>query len=346
MTERAEPLEAEAPAPELSGASTGGLATRYVAPSATATLTEAETVRTAPPAPPEQLDSGDEHRAVEPAQSEQARGRSFVLLRAGLAASTVGLCLLLFVGYVYSFSTLQQQRAQHILLNEFTSGNRTTILTAKSVPEGEPAGVLTVPAIGLTQVIVEGTTATDLLKGPGLMPGTARPGSLGNSVLAGHRTIAGSPFANLNRLRPGDGMVVVTPQGRYVYRVLAVGTTRTGQRDPTSPNRHPRLTLVTSSPAGNGRLYVVAALRTTPNRLPIPRHPPTPAERGLSGDGAAVVPSIVWGLLLAAAFAVTFYAYWRFRGRHWSVYLLSTPVLLAITFVWYGNLIRLLPGTM
>ena len=138
----------------------------------------------------------------------------------------------------------------------------------------------------------------------------------------------------------------MTSLGRYVYHVLGVGTTRPGQRDPTSPNRHPRLTLVTSNPSGNGRLYVVAALRTAPNRLPIPRHPPTAAERGLSGDSAAVVPSILWGLLLGAAFGVTFYAYWRFRGRHWSVYLLSTPVLLAITFVWYGNLIRLLPGTM
>jgi sortase A len=346
VTERAEPIEAEGRAPELSGASTGGLATRYVAPSTTATLTDAERVHTAFLAPPEQLDAGDDQRAAEPELPETARGRSFVLLRAGLAASTVGLCLLLFVGYVYTFSTLQQQRSQHILLNEFTSGNRTAILTAKSVSDGEPAGVLTVPAIRLTQVIVEGTSATDLLKGPGLMPGTARPGSLGNSVLAGHRTIAGSPFGDLNHLRRGDRIVVVTSQGRYVYRVLAVGTTRTGQRDPTSPNRHPRLTLVTSNPSGNGRLYVVAALRTAPNRLPIPRHPPTPAERGLSGDSAAVVPSILWGLCLAAAFAVTFYAYWRFRGRHWSVYLLSTPVLLAITFVWYGNLIRLLPGTM
>ena len=90
----------------------------------------------------------------------------------------------------------------------------------------------------------------------------------------------------------------------------------------------------------------MAALRTAPNRLPIPRHPPTSAQRGLSGDSAAVVPSILWGLLLAAGFAATFFAYWRFRGRHWSVYLLCTPVLLAITFVWYGNLIRLLPGTM
>ena len=130
-----------------------------------ATLTDTQTVPAVPPAPPEQLGAGDDQQAAAPEQPEKTSGaRSFVLLRAGLAASTVGLCLLLFVGYVYTFSTLQQHRAQHILLNEFTSGNRTTILTAKSVPDGSPAGVLTVPAIGLTQVIVEGTSATDLLK--------------------------------------------------------------------------------------------------------------------------------------------------------------------------------------
>jgi sortase A len=347
VTERAKPVGADERVPEVTGASSGGLATRYLAPPATATVTEAEEVGGAPATPPESIESDKDVQVEDQDQSgETTDERSFVLLRAGLVASTVGLCLLLFAGYVYTFSTLQQHRDQHILLNEFTSGNRTTILTAKTVPEGEPAGVLRVPAIGLTQVIVEGTNATDLLKGPGLMPGTARPGSLGNSVIAGHRTIAGSPFANLHLLKRGERIIVVTSQGRYLYRVFGVGTTRTGQRDPTSPTRHPRLTLVTSNPSGNGRLYVVAALRTAPNRLPIPRHPPTSAERGLSGDSAAVVPSILWGLLLAAAFAATFYAYWRFRGRHWSVYLLSTPVLLAVTFVWYGNLIRLLPGTM
>lgn len=346
MTDRARPVETEDHVPGTSSASTGGLATRYVAPPATTAVTQADE-EIAPAITAEPPGSGEPQPLENPQHPEPTPDRgSSVLLRAGLAASTVGLCLILFAGYVYNFSTLQQHRQQHILLEEFTSKNRTTIFTAKSVPEGQPAAVLRVPALGLTQVVVEGASATDLLKGPGLMPGTARPGSLGNAVIAGHRTIAGSPFAHLNRLKRGDRILVVTSQGRYLYRVLAVGTTRTGQRDPTSPNRHPRLTLVTSNPAGNGRLYVVAALRTTPNRIPIPRHPPTSSQRGLSGDSAAIVPSILWGLLLAGAFAVTFYAYWRFRGRHWSVYVLSTPVLLAVTFVWYGNLIRLLPGTM
>ena len=195
--------------------------------------------------------------------------------------STAGLCLLLFLVYVYGFSSLQEQRAQRALLNQFTLSTRHTILSGGVPADGRPAGVLTIPAIKLTQVVVQGTTATDLLAGPGLMPGTARPGSLGNSVIAGHRTIAGSPFADLNRLRPGDRILVVSGLGKYDYRVIAVGSVRPGARDPISPNRHPRLTLVTSggTAASNGRTYVVASLTNTPNQFRVPRHPPTAAER-------------------------------------------------------------------
>jgi sortase A len=180
------------------------------------------------------------------------------------------------------------------------------------------------------------------------MPGTARPGSLGNAVIAGHRTIAGAPFARLDDVRRGDRITVVTGLGSYTYRVIDVGTAQPGQKDPISPDRHPRLTLVTSggTAASGGRSYVVAALTSTPNQAAVPHHPPTPAERGLSGDSNAVLPSVLWGMALAAVFAATFAAYWRFRRNAWSVYMLSTPIILAVALVWYENLIRLLPGTM
>ncbi|MGP0030166.1 MAG: sortase [Acidimicrobiales bacterium] len=325
------------PQPELSGATTGGLATRFVG-SAT---------RTGEPRPAG-APAGSPAGSAEPDGGTVPAGDGTRLLRLGMVASTVGLCALMFVGYVYFFSNLQEHREQHALLNEYTTAAKAQILSTRALPQGAPAGVLSIPAIGLSQVVVEGSNATDLLKGPGLMPGTARPGSLGNAVIAGHRTIAGSPFGHLGDLRPGDRIEVVTVTGAYHYRVLALGSTHPGEQDPVSPNRHPRLTLVTSggTPASLGRIYVVAALVGTPNRLPIPRHPPTPAERGLSGDSAAVLPSVLWALVLGAGLAATFWAYWRFKGRHWSVYLLSTPILLAIAFVWYENLIRLLPGTM
>jgi sortase A len=335
-----------------SGANTGGLATRLWDPPGS--MARPVTGSNLPPPPPTPAAPAvlPEQKAEDVAPTvdvatDRARSGSG-LLRAGLVASTVGLCLLLFVGYVYSFSALQEHRSQRLLLNQFTTSARAHLLTGHTLSEGQPAGVLSIPAIGLAQVVVEGSSATDLLKGPGLMPGTAQPGSLGNAVIAGHRTIAGSPFAHLNALHAGDRIEVVTRLGAYHYRVIAVGSARPGAPDPTSPNRHPRLTLVTSggTAASNGRTYVVASLVGTANSARIPRHPPTAGQRGLSGDAHAVLPAILWGLVLVGGFALTFLAYLRFRGRHWSIYMLSTPILLALTFLWYGNLIRLLPGTM
>jgi sortase A len=386
--------EVDEPHSEPSGATTRGLATRFVG-SRTRTAekaSETETISTdspdpvtaptdpvtrptapvtaaipavtaVPPAPPILEKVIPPAPPIPPAlpvapseaspESETATGATpqrdgTKVLKAGLVASTIGLCALMFVGYVYDFSNLQQHRGQRALLNQFTTADKAQVLSGRTVAEGNAAGVLTIPALGLSQVIVEGTSATDLLKGPGLMPGTAQPGSLGNSVIAGHRTIAGSPFAHLDSLRAGDRIEVVTARGAYRYNVIAVGSARPGAPDPISPNRHPQLTLVTSggSTASLGRSYVVATLITAPNRIPIPRDPPSTAQRGLGGDSSAVLPAILWGLVLGAGLAVMFLAYWRFRGRHWSVYVLSTPVLLAMAFLWYENLIRLLPATM
>lgn len=329
--------EGVAAVPEGSAASTTGLSTRYVDPGPAGA---------AGPVMPEgsSATAGSGQEGVPWRLTSGRAGQGRWLVRAGMVASSVGLCALLFGIYVYGFSTLQEHRDQRGLLNEFTLPSRAQILSGGVPPEGDPAGVLTIRAIGLTQVIVQGTSATDLLKGPGLMPGTARPGSLGNSVIAGHRTIAGSPFAGLDRLRTGDTIEVVTDVGAYRYRTTQVGIAHPGGTDPTSPTRHPTLTLVTS--AGRDRLFVRAALVSRPNGDRVPRRPPTLAQRGVSGDSAAVLPSVLWGLVLLAGFAATFAAYWRFRGRQWSVYLLSTPVLLALAFLCYENLIRLLPGTM
>jgi sortase A len=334
----------EQPLPDSTRANTGGLATRFVGGGRSGRQPEPR--QTTSPAVALKEASEDEAFPSDPETAPPRDGTR--LLRAGLVASTAGLCLLLFVGYVYAFSGLQEHRSQRALLNQFTLTTRHTILSGRLPPQGDPVAVLDIPAIGLSQVVVYGTTATDLLKGPGLMPGTARPGSLGNSVIAGHRTIDGAPFAKLVDLRSGDRIEVVTGLGVFHYRVTAAGSARPGAPDPTSPDRHPRLTLVTSggTAASNGRSYVVASLLNTPSAARVPRRPPTTAERGLTGDAQAVLPSVMWGIVLAAGFALTFWAYWRFRRNVWSVYILSTPVLLTITLLWYENLIRLLPGTM
>ena len=92
----------------------------------------------------------------------------------------------------------------------------------------------------------------------------------------------------------------------------------------------------TSSPGSSSK--------PAPGRYPL--RPPTAAERGLSGDPAAILPSVLWGLLLVAGLAAMVGAYLRWPNRRWTVYLLSTPIALSLALVWYENLIRLLPATM
>ncbi|MHB8439345.1 MAG: sortase, partial [Acidimicrobiales bacterium] len=235
--------------------------------------------------------------ALRPVSAPGAEPAGMRMLYGGLLISTVGLCALLFVGYVSVFSGFEQQRAQHGLLDLFNTPAKAQLLSGRVPPEGSPVGVLDIPALGLSEVVVEGTSATDLLKGPGVMPGTAQPGSPGNAVIAGHRTIAGAVFAHLDTLRRGDRIRVVTSKGSYTYLVERSGTALPGHVDPTSPVRQPVLTLVTSRAGGPGRTFVRAKLLGTPGPVAVPRRPPALAQRGLAGDPDAVLPTALWGVL-------------------------------------------------
>ena len=59
---------------------------------------------------------------------------------------------------------------------------------------------LQIPAIGVDQYVVVGTSETDLSKGPGHYVGSAMPGQAGNVAIAGHRTTHGAPFNRIGQL--------------------------------------------------------------------------------------------------------------------------------------------------
>lgn len=270
------------------------------------------------------------------------------LQSAALALTMAGLCVVLFLVYAFVFTGLQEARSQRALLNAYQQPNRFTLLSGKPVAEGSPVAVLEIPALGLKQVVVQGTSATDLLKGPGLMPDTAQPGTQGNSVIAGRRDTAGAPFSSIGSLHRGDPITVVTALGKFRYKVEGGGLVHIGADDPISPTDSARLTLVTSDPPliPSGREYVTARLVTQAAKAPLPTHAPSPGERGLSGDASAFWPAVLWGLILAGAFALTIAAYRRAPRQRWTVYLLSTPIVAACALVWFENLIRLLPATL
>lgn len=85
--------------------------------------------------------------------------------------------------------------------------------------EGEPFGRIEIPRIGVDFVVVEGTDGATLRKGPGHYPDTAFPGLRRTVAIAGHRTTYGAPFRAVDKLRPGDEIVVTMPYGRFTYRV-------------------------------------------------------------------------------------------------------------------------------
>jgi len=84
---------------------------------------------------------------------------------------------------------------------------------------GDPIGRLRIARIGIDMVMVDGTAASPLRKGPGHYPGTAWPGLRGTVAIAGHRTTYMAPFRDLDELRRGDPIVLAMPYGRFTYRV-------------------------------------------------------------------------------------------------------------------------------
>ncbi len=282
-------------------------------------------------------------------ETDEAVARKKIdLVVPGLILTVVGLSLVLFLVYVMFFTTLRQERSQHQLLNIFTTPAGAVPLSGKLPANGTPAAVLTIPSIGVRQLVLQGTTAVETAQGPGILTQAARPGTIGNAVIIGRKMTAAAPFANLDQLRKGQSIYVASGLGKFRYVVFKYGIATPGQVDPASPVNRPQLTLVTSNnPVGSSDLYyVVARQLTKPGATARVRRPPTAAELGLAGYPGAVLPSILLGLLYLVAISLTVVAYRRYRANTWTIYLLTTPIILAVALWWFENLYLLLPASM
>jgi sortase A len=88
-----------------------------------------------------------------------------------------------------------------------------------AVGTGAAIGRISIPHIGASYMVVEGTDEATLEKGPGHYPGTAFPG-LGQTVaIAGHRTTYLAPFRHLDALHRGDRIVLKMPYAVFTYAV-------------------------------------------------------------------------------------------------------------------------------
>lgn len=86
--------------------------------------------------------------------------------------------------------------------------------------EGQAVARLRIPAIGVDKVVVQGTGAAALRKGPGIYDRSPYPGVPGTTGIAGHRTTYGAPFRRVDQLDRGDRMILELPYGTFTYRVI------------------------------------------------------------------------------------------------------------------------------
>lgn len=88
------------------------------------------------------------------------------------------------------------------------------------IERGDVIARLEIPTIDQDLYVVAGVTLDDLKAGPGWYPDSSPPGQLGNTAIAGHRTTYGAPFFDVDRLAPGDELILTSITGdRFVYAV-------------------------------------------------------------------------------------------------------------------------------
>jgi sortase A len=298
------------------------------------------TVETPPPSDP------SEAKAIAPSRRKSRADSAIGWL--GAVVTAIGVFLALFAAFLFLFTPLQASRAQQRLLSELHGSAGLATLTGHVPPEGKAVAILDILEMHLDQVVVEGTSATDLTSGPGLMPGSALPGTPGNTVIAGRRYLYGKPFSALGSLKRGDAIQVVSSYGTFNYVVTGTHVVEPGQPDPVAPTADNRLTLVTSnaSLAPTARVVAEASLVSPPVDVHVSAIglPPL-SERALSGNPGSLVPAILWGLALLAVLALTVRLYRRWH-KTGPIYLMTTPVLLALAVLVFQNLAHLLPATL
>ena len=216
------------------------------------------------------------------------------------------------------------------------------------VPVGDPIALLQIPSIGMNEVVLNGTSSTVLISGPGYQRDTAMPGQVGHSFFLGRATSFGGPFGGIGSLPVGTQITVITGQGQADYVVSAIR--HSGDPIVRLQPGEGRLTLATA----DGAPYVPNGLVEVDAKLTSPPVDPqgtvvesallAPAEQALAGDSSAAVGLVMWSaLLLAASVALVWMSLvW---GR-WQVWIVAVPVVAALGVAVSNHIVMLLPNLM
>ncbi|GIF25137.1 LPXTG-site transpeptidase (sortase) family protein [Actinoplanes tereljensis] len=273
----------------------------------------------------------------------------------GTALTILAALALGFVAQMTVLGSLSHERAQRVAYANFRAelAQATAPVShfdeagTDALAEGSAVAIISIPAIGVQEVVFEGTDGGVLSRGPGHRRDTVFPGQKGVSVLMARRAAFGGPFARIGDLRVGDKITVINGQGEHAYQVM--GVRRSGEPQPPAlAAGEGRLTLVTA----DGQAYAPTDVLRADAKLVTPAQdtprlaigsailPTKDAVMGI--DLMALIPLVLWGqLLVAAALSV---AWTRHRLGPWHAWLIGVPVLGLLGVLVAGQITQLLPN--
>lgn len=125
-------------------------------------------------------------------------------------------------------------------------------------------GILEIPTIDIKVAIQEGTDEETLKYAVGHFKETAQPGQQGNFAVAGHRAYTYNKFfSNLDEVKIGDEINVITKEATYTYKVNSSEVVLPEQVEVLNSTDNKTITLITCTPkySGTHRLVLKGELK-------------------------------------------------------------------------------------
>lgn len=195
---------------------------------------------------------------------------------------TLGIVLLLFVGWELWWTNIDADRAQTQVTSDFVQGLQVgpgdgTNAPEKDfgpppiteIPNGETFGVFYIPRFGsnFAHPVTNGV-GMDVLNNVGIghYPETQEPGELGNFAVAAHRQTHGQVFWNIDKFQAGDKIYLQTRKGFYTYEWRDTEIVHPAQGEvllpvPHEPGAKPTtsmLTMTSCHPPFTTRMRIIA----------------------------------------------------------------------------------------
>ena len=133
------------------------------------------------------------------------------------------------------------------------------------VPTQSPqqARQIQIPAIGVSAPVVLGDGWEQLKKGVGQHIGTANPGDKGNLVLSAHNDIFSEIFRDLDKLKKGDEVTIITQDRSFTYVITSSQIVEPTRVDLLAQTSDSMITLISCYPylVDNKRIVVQGILQ-------------------------------------------------------------------------------------